>query len=81
VGNVRRLERVIITDEPNAGDDREQAARDRLQALADREAFATAFLIAETDALTGVHTRAAGLRNLDSELDRCRRSNGQLVAC
>jgi len=31
--------------------------------------------------LTGVRTRAAGLRNLDNELDRCRRSNEQLVVC
>ena len=59
--------------------DREQTARDRLQASADREAFAKALAIAETDALTGVHTRAAGLTNLDRELDRCGRSNGQLV--
>jgi len=60
-------------DRRSAADDRLQAARDRLQALADREAFAPALVIAETDALTGVHTRAAGLTNLDSELDRCRR--------
>jgi diguanylate cyclase (GGDEF)-like protein len=74
--------RVLATqDRRSAADDREQAARDRLQALADRDAFAMALVIAETDALTGVHTRAAGLRNLDNELDRCRRSNGQLVAC
>ena len=68
-------------DRRSAADDRKQAARDRLQALADRDAFAAALLLAETDALTGVHTRAAGLRILDDELDRCRRSDGQLVAC
>ncbi len=68
-------------DRRSAREDREQAARDRRQAFADREAFVAALLAAETDELTGAQTRAAGLRRLDSELDRCRRSNGELVAC
>ncbi|MEA2194041.1 MAG: hypothetical protein QOG42_475 [Solirubrobacteraceae bacterium] len=59
--------------------DREQAARDRLQALADRQALARQLTIAETDALTGVRTRAAGLVELDHEVDRCRRGEGSLV--
>lgn len=36
-------------------------------------------MIAETDALTGVRTRLAGLADLEHELDRCRRANGSLV--
>lgn len=59
--------------------DRQHAARDRRQALADREELARQLAIAETDALTGVRTRAAGLIDLDHELDRCRRNGGVLV--
>lgn len=59
--------------------DREQAARDRVQALADRRELARQLAVAETDALTGVRTRAAGLTDLDHELDRCRRNDGVLV--
>ncbi|MEO8968963.1 MAG: diguanylate cyclase [Solirubrobacteraceae bacterium] len=66
-------------DRRSARDDRERAERDRLQARGDRDALAAALVIAETDALTGVHTRVAGLRNLDLEVDRCRRSDGTLV--
>ena len=66
-------------DRRSARDDREQADSDRLQARGDRDALAAALVIAGTDALTGVHARAAGLTNLDREIDRCRRNNGQLV--
>ncbi|HEV7806892.1 MAG TPA: GGDEF domain-containing protein [Solirubrobacteraceae bacterium] len=59
--------------------DREQAARDRQQALTDREALARQLAIAETDALTGARTRAAGLVELEHELARCRRNGGTLV--
>jgi two-component system cell cycle response regulator len=59
--------------------DREQAARERLQALDDRETLARQLDVAETDALTGVRSRAAGLIDLDHELDRCRRSGGVLI--
>ena len=59
--------------------DREQAARDRREALADRRALARQLAVAETDALTGVRTRAAGLTDLDHELDRCRRNDSVLV--
>jgi diguanylate cyclase (GGDEF)-like protein len=66
-------------DRAAALQDREQAARERLQALADREALARQLAIAETDALTGVRARAAGLRELDHEIERCRRTGGSLV--
>jgi diguanylate cyclase (GGDEF)-like protein len=62
-----------------AQQDREQAALDRRHALSDHEALARQLAIAETDALTGARTRAAGLRDLDHELDRCRRNKGALV--
>jgi diguanylate cyclase (GGDEF)-like protein len=66
-------------DRTAAAEDREQAARERLQALADRELLARELVIAETDPLTGARTRAAGLIDLDHELDRCRRTSGLLV--
>jgi diguanylate cyclase (GGDEF)-like protein len=66
-------------DRDAAAADREQGARDRRQALADREALAHALALSETDPLTGVRTRAAGLSDLDHELDRSRRTNSTLV--
>lgn len=66
-------------DRQAATEDREQAARDRLQALADLEALARQLAIAETDPLTGSRGRAAGLIDLDHEVDRCRRTTGLLV--
>ena len=49
------------------------------QALADREALASALAVSETDPLTGSRTRAAGLRALDHEVDRCVRTDTTLV--
>ena len=66
-------------DRQAAADDREQAARERLRALVDREALARQVAIAETDPLTGARSRAAGLTDLDHELDRCRRTGATLV--
>ena len=60
-------------DRRAAAADREQAAQDRRRARADREALALLLEIAETDAVTGARTRSAGLRQLDRELERCRR--------
>jgi diguanylate cyclase (GGDEF)-like protein len=59
--------------------DREQAARDRLQARAEREALRHQLAIAGTDLLTGTHTRARGLADLDQEIDRARRTTNALV--
>jgi diguanylate cyclase (GGDEF)-like protein len=59
--------------------DREQAARDRLEALADRDALVRQLAAAETDALTGARTRAAGLLDLEHEIDRARRTGESLV--
>jgi diguanylate cyclase (GGDEF)-like protein len=66
-------------DRQAAAQDREQAARERLRALVDREALARQLAIAETDPLTGARARAAGLADLDHELDRCRRTGNVLV--
>jgi diguanylate cyclase (GGDEF)-like protein len=66
-------------DREAAARDREQGARDRERARADREALARAVARSETDPLTGVRTRAAGLRDLDHEVDRSRRTAGTLV--
>ena len=68
-----------VRDRQAAAVDREQGARDRLQALADREALACALAITEMDPLTGARTRAAGLADLDRELDRSRRTSSTLV--
>ena len=67
-------------DREQAARDRQQAARDREQAQADREALLHQLVIAETDALTGARTRAAGLVDLDHEIDRARRTETPLVA-
>jgi diguanylate cyclase (GGDEF)-like protein len=66
-------------DRRAAAQDREQAARERLRALADREALAKELALLAIDPLTGARTRAAGLIELDHELERCRRTSGLLV--
>jgi diguanylate cyclase (GGDEF)-like protein len=66
-------------DRHESARDREEAARERLHALADREILARQLAITEIDPLTGARARAAGLVDLDHELDRCRRSGGALV--
>lgn len=62
-----------------AARDRERGALERRRALVDREMFARQLAIVETDALTGARTLAAGLNDLDHELDHCRRASGLLV--
>jgi diguanylate cyclase (GGDEF)-like protein len=66
-------------DRQTAAQDREQAARERQQAMADREALAIELERAAIDALTGAHMRAAGLRDLEHELDRARRTGNPLA--
>jgi diguanylate cyclase (GGDEF)-like protein len=66
-------------DRQAAAQDREQGARERRHALADRKALAHQLTITETDPLTGARARAAGLTDLDHELDRCRRTTSPLV--
>jgi GGDEF domain-containing protein len=66
-------------DRRAAAADRQSAAEERLRALADREDLAAALALAETDPLTGARTRAAGLADLDRELERCRRTGTLFV--
>jgi diguanylate cyclase (GGDEF)-like protein len=66
-------------DRQVSAEDREQAEGERRQALADREALARQVAIVETDSLTGAQPRAAGLTDLDHELERCGRTSGLLV--
>jgi len=66
-------------DRLNAAQDREQAACERLHALVDRELLADALDRAAYDALTGARARAAGLTELDNEVDRCRRTGNTLA--
>jgi diguanylate cyclase (GGDEF)-like protein len=66
-------------DRDAAANDRQCAADERMRALADRELLAAELALAETDPLTGARARAAGLVDVDRELDRCRRTGGMLV--
>jgi diguanylate cyclase (GGDEF)-like protein len=66
-------------DRQSAARDRQQAARERLRALTDRDALAGQLAIVESDALTGARALAAGLTDLDHELDRCRETSGRLT--
>ena len=66
-------------DRHAAAEDREQAARERLHALVDREILADELAVTAIDPLTGARTRAAGLADLDREIDRCRRTGEPLV--
>jgi diguanylate cyclase (GGDEF)-like protein len=65
-------------DREQATRDREQAARDRLDAEADRVALLRQLAASETDPLTGARTRAAGLADVEHEIDRARRTTCQL---
>lgn len=66
-------------DRDAAASDREQAAREREAAQADREALILELQRAAVDVLTGARTRAAGLRELEHELDRARRTSSPLT--
>jgi GGDEF domain-containing protein len=65
-------------DRQRAARDRKQAALERLRALTDRDALAGQLATVETDALTGARALAAGLTDLDHEVDRCRATGGEL---
>jgi diguanylate cyclase (GGDEF)-like protein len=70
---------LAANDRQAAAKDRHQAAAELQRALADHAALARELAITETDPLTGARSRAAGLTDLDHELDRCRRTNIQLI--
>jgi diguanylate cyclase (GGDEF)-like protein len=60
-------------DRQVAAGDREEAARERQHALDDRVELARQLAITASDPLTGARARAAGLTELEHEIDRCRR--------
>jgi diguanylate cyclase (GGDEF)-like protein len=66
-------------DRDQAAGDRNRAAADRRHGAADLEVLISQLAIAETDALTGARTRAAGLADLEHEMERARRAPGPLV--
>jgi diguanylate cyclase (GGDEF)-like protein len=74
----RQRERAVA-DRKAAARDRAAALRERRLARADREALVQALAAWEHDPLTGARTRAAGLADLDRELDRSRRLGVGLV--
>ena len=67
-------------DRTRARRDRERAARDRKLAARDREQAARERRKAGTDELTGARRRGVGLEELDREIERARRTGGNLVA-
>lgn len=66
-------------DRVASAQDRVQARLERERALADRKALARELVLASVDPLTGALMRAAGLTDLEHEIDRCRRSGQTLV--
>jgi diguanylate cyclase (GGDEF)-like protein len=62
-----------------ASADREQAARDRLAAARDRERFQDQLERTHLDELTGAYRRGMGEIVMRHEIERARRSNGDLV--
>jgi diguanylate cyclase (GGDEF)-like protein len=66
-------------DREQAVRDRDGAARDALRAHAERNLLLAQLASAETDGLTGIRSRATGLRDLDHEIARARRTMAPLV--
>jgi diguanylate cyclase (GGDEF)-like protein len=66
-------------DRGEAAADRRRAAMDRQETRVEREAMLHRLVAAELDPLTGAHTRAPGLEELEHEIDRTRRTTGVLT--
>lgn len=79
LAQVAELIAFAAADRRAAAADREHARQDRLCAAADREMLARQLADTETDELTRTRTRAAGLLDLDREVERARRTGGTLV--
>ncbi len=71
--------RRAASDRQQAAEDRKHAARYRAEARQEHAALLRQVSIAETDPLTGARARAPGLRDLEIEINRARRSTGQLA--
>jgi diguanylate cyclase (GGDEF)-like protein len=82
---LRRLERrarageEVVPDRLAAALDRSMAADDRVAAAMDRHSAAVLLKHSRSDELTGAITRAAGLEQLEDELERARRDRHPLV--
>jgi diguanylate cyclase (GGDEF)-like protein len=79
-GRVQDLRTRAAEGRKRAAHDREQAAHDREQAAHDREQAAHDREYAGTDELTGARRRGVGLEELQREINRARRTGGNLVA-
>jgi diguanylate cyclase (GGDEF)-like protein len=73
------LRELAAEDRHAAAHDRAEAAEERHRARIDRRALARQLESAAIDPLTGARARAAGLSELDHELERCVRTSGLLV--
>lgn len=71
--------RRAASDREQAAADRKHAARYRAEARKEHAALLRQVSVAETDPLTGARARAPGLTDLEIEIDRARRSSGQLA--
>jgi diguanylate cyclase (GGDEF)-like protein len=76
---VAELRELAARDRHAAAHDRAEAAEERHRARIDRRALARELALAAIDPLTGARARAAGLAELDHELERCVRTSGLLV--
>ncbi len=77
--HVAELRELAAQDRHAAAHDRAEAAEERHRARIDRRALARQLEFAAIDPLTGARARAAGLSELDHELERCVRTSGLLV--
>jgi diguanylate cyclase (GGDEF)-like protein/PAS domain S-box-containing protein len=71
--------RDAAADRERAAQDRKDAARYRVEAQEERAALLDQIAVSETDALTGARARAPGLRDLEVEINRARRTTGRLA--
>jgi len=78
-GRAAQARRRAREDRQRAGRDREQAARDRDRAAEDRELARRERQVAGMDELTGARRRGVGLRDLENEIARSRRTGARLV--
>jgi diguanylate cyclase (GGDEF)-like protein len=74
-----RAERWSMSEREHAAEDRERAAVDRADAARDRDAAARDRESAGLDDLTGALRRDRGLADIEREINRARRTDGQLV--
>lgn len=74
-----RARRRAAADRRRAAEDRRHAAQYRFEAQEERASLLHRIAVSETDALTGARARAPGLRDLEIEIGRARRTTGRLA--